>query len=91
MSFCMIFSYVILGWYHDTIVWDENINYFFNWEKKTVLGPIRSLFQGAHYELTNIFLSFEVYNVVCLLNFHQQIIVISSQNNVRKYRTKGHE
>ena len=28
---------------------------------------------------------------VCLLNFHQQIIVISSQNNVRKYRTKEHE
>jgi hypothetical protein len=28
---------------------------------------------------------------VCLLNFHQQIMVISSQNNVRKYRTKGHE
>ena len=27
----------------------------------------------------------------CLLNFHQQIIVISSQNNVQKYRTKGHE
>ena len=26
MSFCMIFSYVILGW-------DENIVYFFNWEK----------------------------------------------------------
>ena len=24
-------------------------------------------------------------------NFHQQIIVISSQNNVRKYRTKEHE
>ena len=28
---------------------------------------------------------------VCLLNFHQQIIMTSSQNNVRKYRTKGHE
>ena len=28
---------------------------------------------------------------VCLLNFHQQIIVISSQNNVRKYCTRGHE
>ena len=28
---------------------------------------------------------------VCLLNFHQQIIAISSQNNVQKYRTKGHE
>ena len=26
-----------------------------------------------------------------LLNFHQQIIMISSQNNVQKYRTKGHE
>ena len=26
-----------------------------------------------------------------VLNFHQQIIVISSQNNVRKYHTKGHE
>ena len=28
---------------------------------------------------------------VCLLNFHQQIMVISSQNKVRKYRTKVHE
>ena len=28
---------------------------------------------------------------VCLLNFHQQIIMISSQNNVQKYRAKGHE
>ena len=28
---------------------------------------------------------------VCLLNFHQQIIAISSQNNVQKYRTKGHD
>ena len=28
---------------------------------------------------------------VCLLNLHQQIIVISSQNNVQKYCTKGHE
>ena len=28
---------------------------------------------------------------VCLLNFHQQIMVISSQNNVQKCRTKGHE
>ena len=28
---------------------------------------------------------------ICLLNFHQQIIVISSQNNVQKCRTKGHE
>ena len=28
---------------------------------------------------------------VCLLNYHQQIIVILSQNNVRKYRAKGHE
>ena len=28
---------------------------------------------------------------VCLLDFHQQIIMISSQNNVRKYRTKGLE
>ena len=28
---------------------------------------------------------------VYLLNFHQQIIVISSQNNIQKYRTKGHE
>ena len=27
----------------------------------------------------------------CLLNFHRQIIMISSQNNVRKYNTKGHE
>ena len=26
-----------------------------------------------------------------LLNFHQQIMVILSQNNVQKYRTKGHE
>ena len=25
------------------------------------------------------------------INFHQQIFVISSQNKVRKYRTKGHE
>ena len=25
------------------------------------------------------------------LDFHQQIIVISSQNNIQKYRTKGHE
>ena len=28
---------------------------------------------------------------VCLLNFHQQTMVISSQNNIRKYHTKGHE
>ena len=28
---------------------------------------------------------------VSLLNFHQEIIVISSQNNVQKYCTKGHE
>ena len=28
---------------------------------------------------------------VCLLNFHHQIIVISSQTYVRKYRTKVHE
>ena len=28
---------------------------------------------------------------VCLLNFHQQIIVISSQNNLQKYHTKGNE
>ena len=28
---------------------------------------------------------------VCILNFHQKIIVISSQDNVQKYRTKGHE
>ena len=28
---------------------------------------------------------------VFLLNFHQQTIVISSQNNVRKYHIKGHE
>ena len=28
---------------------------------------------------------------VCLLTFHRQIIVTSSQNIVRKYRTKGHE
>ena len=28
---------------------------------------------------------------VCLLNFHQQIILTSSQNKVRKYHTKGHE
>ena len=27
---------------------------------------------------------------VCLLNFHLQIIMISSQNNLRIYRTKGH-
>ena len=31
------------------------------------------------------------YEKVWLLNFHQQIIVTSSQNTVRKYRTKGHE
>ena len=28
---------------------------------------------------------------VRLFNFHQKIIVISSQNNLQKYRTKGHE
>ena len=28
---------------------------------------------------------------VCSLNFHQQIMVVSSQNNVRKYHTNGHE
>ena len=28
---------------------------------------------------------------VCILNFHQQIIVISTQSNVQKYLTKGHE
>ena len=27
-----------------TIIWDENIVYFFNWEKTTCFGPIRSLF-----------------------------------------------
>ena len=28
---------------------------------------------------------------VCLLNFHHQIIMISSKNNVQKYCKKGHE
>ena len=58
-----------LFWDDITIIWDENIVYFFNWEKNPVLDQ----------------------QEVCLLNFHQQIIVISSQNNVQKHSTKGHE
>ena len=53
----------MLFWDDITIIWDEIIVYFFDWEKKPVLDQ----------------------QEFCLLNFHQQIIVISSQNNVRKY------
>ena len=32
ISFCTLFWYVILGWYHDNLGW--KIVYFFKWEKK---------------------------------------------------------
>ena len=57
--FCKLF------WDYIMIIWDENIVYFFNWEKKICFGRI--------------------------LIFQLQIIMISSQNNVQKYGTKGHE
>ena len=57
--FCTLF------WDDTTIIWDENIVYFFNLEKNL----------------------FWTNKNICLLNFHQQIIVISSQNYVQKYRT----
>ena len=68
-SFPFVRYFRILFWDDITIIWDENIVYFFNWEKIPVLDQWE----------------------VCLLNFHQQIFAISSQNNVLKYRTKGHE
>ena len=58
--------FCILLWDDITIIWDESIVYFFNWEKKSVLDQ----------------------EEVCLLNFHQQIIVISSQNIVQKDMNK---
>ena len=60
MSFCTLF------WHDITIIWNENIVYFFNRVINSVLDQL------------------EVY----LLNFHQQTIVVSSQNNVQKDMNK---
>ena len=40
MSFCMVFSYVVLGWYHNNLWWKYCL--LFN-QEKTFFGPIRSL------------------------------------------------
>ena len=65
----LLHKILFVGWDDITIIWDENIVSFFNWEKKTVLDQ----------------------KEVCLLNFHQQTMVISSPNNVQKYCTKRQE
>ena len=40
-SFPFVRYFGTLFWDDMTIIWDENIFYFFNWEKKTCFGPIR--------------------------------------------------
>ena len=45
--------------------------------------------EGCKMANSSIFLFFYAEDYIAIFSY--QIIVISSQNNVRKYRTKGHE
>ena len=49
LYFCTLF------WDDITIIWKENIVYFFNLEKKTCFGPIRSLFSFSTAQTEKLF------------------------------------
>ena len=85
--FRTIFWDVILGWYHDNL-----FTFFLSAEsKKERIGNCCGIFLN---EITQPFQPQHKFHKKTEKNqnkFSSQNIVISSQNNVPKYRTKGHE